>query len=174
MTEEKNSGAPQTWSDWVSFIGAILGTLAGLLSFALGYISLQRDRPDVTLALYHHPQMFRDLIAAAYPNVEFSGLRTRPEPHLKDWYVVTVTNVGNRPIRVQRLFVTSQRLGTEARFTYIVPFNRVLSEENRRASFAFEATYPLGHRFDAVRVEADNGDTFVIDKAETGVLMPRD
>ena len=165
---ERGSGWPKTWSEWVSFITSILALATGLLALWPSYVTLQRDRPDVSLALHHYPETFRDMIEAGYPGVAI-GTTFHPERELGEWYVLTVVNKGNRPINIERVLITSVSRNGPGRSTGMLPFDRTLSEDKRRASFAFQPAFAPNYRLDSVRVEADSGQILSITGAEERV-----
>ena len=136
----------------MSFITSILALATGLLALWPSYVTLQRDRPDVSLALHHYPGVFRKMIEAAYPGVAI-GTTFYPERDHGEWYVLTVVNKGNRPIHLERILVTSISHTGPGRSTEMLPFDRILSEDKRRASFAFQPAFAPNYRLESVRVK---------------------
>jgi hypothetical protein len=86
--------------------------------------------------------------------------------------VLSVTNTGNRPIRLIRVWVTATPTHKNPwDVTQQYHFDQVLSEENRRAAFAFDVSVlPAGYLVTHIEVEADSGEKFSIQGAQAELI----
>jgi hypothetical protein len=158
--------------------------------------SLRRDQPQVHLALFHHIGVGVKMADAspngwltlAYTNSHIAQIkgplwpghdkngdptdRSRTPNGIPECYVLGVTNKGNRPIRIIRLWIIAALLtDKEARLTQQYNFDLVLSQESRRMTFAFDiSVIPPSFKLDRVEIEGDNGERFSISEADAEIV----
>jgi hypothetical protein len=162
--------------------------------------TLRRDQAQVTLALYHHigvgigaadagPDGW---VRSVYVNVHIfeakaavstiSKMRSSTAPtaapsiivskSVRHSYVLNVTNNGNRPIRLIRLWITGTPTDDNPWIvTRQYNFEQLLSEQNRRVSLAFDpSALPSGYLVSHIEIEGDGGEKFFIREAQAELV----
>jgi hypothetical protein len=149
-----NRTMPQSWSDWVAFIGAVIGTVTGILGLVIAYAAILRDRSDVRVKLTAQ-HSFKSLIENAFPGVKYGPHYTTDVPH--DWYVLSAVNTGLRPVHIEKvvmIFVDPKGPGS---ISSLLPHDALLNEEHRRTSLAFDGQFGPGHQLWSVAFVDDTG-----------------
>ena len=127
---------PQSWSDWIAFIGAIVGTVAGIGGVWLSFLTLRRDRADLKLSLQFFHQTSHHFVTTYFPNARF--YRDKDDDKVTDFVVFTVFNRGLRPIHLEKLELNYVDPGGPGSMNMVNDFDEVLTEDRRRASIVFE------------------------------------
>jgi len=129
---------PKTWSDWVALVGAIIGSVTGVLGLTIAYATLQRDRPVVGVTL--KPQISEKAsLENFYPGIRFGPHHEDAYPQM--WYILSAVNTGLRPVHIDKvmlLFGDPKERGSRFYYQHI---DEILNEEHRRTSIAFSPQF---------------------------------
>ena len=124
---------PQTWSDWVAFVGALVGTVTGVLGLVISYAAIRRDRSSVSVRLtIEHG--FRSMIDSRHPGVKYGPHRAADVP--EDFYVLSAVNSGLRPVHIEKAVCIWVNPHGPGSMSFVIPHDVLLSEERRRTAVA--------------------------------------
>ncbi len=124
---------PQTWSDWVALIGALVGTITGVLSLVIAYAAVRRDRSAVSVKLTRE-YGFKTMLEARHPGVKYGPHHATDAP--EEFFVLSAINTGLRPVHIEKavgVWVDPRGPGSASS---LIPHDVLLSEESRRTAFA--------------------------------------
>jgi hypothetical protein len=124
---------PETWSAWIALVGALIGTVTGILSLILAYAAIHRDRSYVSVTLTRE-YGFVAMINHRHPGVKFGSYRTTGAP--ENFYVLSAVNSGLRTVHIEKaatIWVDPAGAGSVSTQS---PHDVLLSEEHRRTAFA--------------------------------------
>jgi hypothetical protein len=151
---------PQTWSDWVALIGALLGTVTGVLSLVLSYAAIRRDRSAVSVKLSRE-YGFRSLLESRHPGVKYGPHRATEAP--EEFFVLSAVNSGLRPVHIEKAVGVWVDPRGAASISCLLPHDVLLSEERRRTAFAVGTDVGLErHELWQIGLVDDTGREYVI------------
>lgn len=128
---------PKTWSDWFAFVGAIIGSVTGVLGFAIAYAALRRDRADLLVSVQRVDYEWAATLKMNYPNLHLGSPQPGNDTEPRSWYVLTIVNRGLRPIHLEQAGAEYVEVAGPGSMSGSSPFEQVLTEEKRRVHVAF-------------------------------------
>jgi hypothetical protein len=146
---------PTTWSDWVALIGAMVGTVTGVLGLVLSYIAVRRDRSDIDVTLTIERYGWKEMLEHEYPGVRFGPHRSAD--NAQEWFVFSAVNIGLRPVHIEKAVVIWVERHGPGSNSWSGPYDIVLSEERRRASLAFTSKYHAAYDLWCAQFVDDTG-----------------
>jgi hypothetical protein len=151
---------PDTWSDWVALIGAIIGSITGIVGLIVAYATIHRDRADIRVQLNQRRYGFKAMLEHDYPSVQFGPHYADDASH--EWFVLTAVNAGLRPVHIEKAVVTWVEPQGPGSSSWSIPCDVLLSEDRRRVSIAFTGEGDLGYELWLAQFVDDTGREYTV------------
>ena len=151
---------PESWSDWVALIGAIIGSITGIIGLVIAYATIHRDRADISVQLNQRRYAFKAMLEHDYPGVQYGPHYAADSPH--DWFVLTAINTGLRPVHMEKAIVIWVEPKGPGSSSWSIPYDVLLNEERRRASVAFTGDGDLGYELWLAQFVDDTGREYTV------------